>query len=1338
MASVQWELTSAKAQLRLVSQRLGHLQEKNDSRGSITRRDIATLLQQGNVGLARVKAQNLYQEDIQGDAFEVLEMHIGVILEHILELEHNSPSPPVIEAASSIIYASARLESRDLQLVRDLLVNRLGSDFARASAGNHDRCVSDRIVKDLSAPPPNATQIDAYLWNIAKAYGVQWQPDPLRQDIVGPLSEILNPQSSTVVDVAGLRRLCARGIPDEPATLRPRIWRVLLGTLPVLKASWSKEVSKQRESYYDLVRRLLEPFGNLPEPTTPLSSVDLSLIKVAKQLSGIPPDLFSGLQEEPESLTLCPLEDSAPDNVKVVCSNNLTARLQVIQKHRQSEPSGPSIPEIRLESDSPDDASEVSSAESRSSGSTILHPGSVFGAQVHEKHANALLRLLYLHSAVNPGNLSPHIPALLLPLYSVLNQEVEPEDLAHVEADTFWLFEAMVGEFSELEDEEGGNVWMRKFSERLNWADSDLRDNLFAKGLDPALPHYSYRWLAPLLTQTLPFASVIIVWDALFACQMRDRQNFKLEFLVDVCTAMLLRAKAALLRLGKSSEPKSPSLWTDEYAGVPPPSPLRPWELSDAFVQGVALLQHYPIQAAGGIDSILQTASELRQRREDEAKLAATSNLSLGDRLRQSVWKGFTNQQASPERSPSPSESSEEDQDASGNVTETQEVTNESGLTARLASTVWKGITNQTAMEPPPSPLSPLTPSHSPGREQRSSPVIVVDDTSESDVQEVTINETKLSTRLAATVWKGITNQTAMEPPPSPNDLSRPSTPAILDSPSIVVTEPAASTSKGWASSTSLWNYAEKLKESNAAATLSKVSSNWQAKALAGSWAIRKSGASVGESQQPQLSESLRHSDPPQNSWFRVNETKRTSVPESDRSGVYSPPARPAFFKPPRDTVMFTGNGSVVDVPSSPEMSPSSEGGIMHKTRSLQASLAALTRGSDTAPVAPATPQPRPKSGPRPLLLGSTSVVTTHNERPISRSENSTPLNGSGQWGDVMQARNNHGLHRDSLSSVSSLSPSDALTRGKMDYDSDSPAPVSRKVALNRRSISPMAPHARTGSIPASSKVPPVPHFRTGSTPHLSLSSSSGSSAALASPIITSPLRSPGWGQVHIPESPPAALDGLHMRTPSLASSVKTITPEEDTLEKTPSVDDLPLEPLVPARKFARRRTPPPPGDTSDSSVADFPRRSNRVRTKRNTRPPHLRLQQAHAVTERMTNSPSSLAVEWPAEEQEPAVTPRASSFPDADTSTSPRSPGRRLRKVSTEGRSPARQRKPSREGQETRLRKSSTEARMRKTSDVKKYRDSAADMGDDEGYDELLSAYSESEDSSRPMISDD
>lgn len=50
--------------------------------------------------------------------------------------------------------------------------------------------------------------------------------------------------------------------------------------------------------------------------------------------------------------------------------------------------------------------------------------------------------------------------------------------LSLTKADAFWLFEAMIGEFAELEDEEGGNLWMKKFGERLTWADSELAETL--------------------------------------------------------------------------------------------------------------------------------------------------------------------------------------------------------------------------------------------------------------------------------------------------------------------------------------------------------------------------------------------------------------------------------------------------------------------------------------------------------------------------------------------------------------------------------------------------------------------------------------------------------------------------------------------------------------------------------------------------------------------------------------------------------------------------------------------------------------------------------------------
>jgi hypothetical protein len=66
---------------------LGQLQERKDSEGQVTRKDIATLLQQGNVGIARAKAQHLIHEDVVGNLLEALEMHVGLILEHFSDIK---------------------------------------------------------------------------------------------------------------------------------------------------------------------------------------------------------------------------------------------------------------------------------------------------------------------------------------------------------------------------------------------------------------------------------------------------------------------------------------------------------------------------------------------------------------------------------------------------------------------------------------------------------------------------------------------------------------------------------------------------------------------------------------------------------------------------------------------------------------------------------------------------------------------------------------------------------------------------------------------------------------------------------------------------------------------------------------------------------------------------------------------------------------------------------------------------------------------------------------------------------------------------------------------------
>jgi len=221
------------------------------------------------------------------------------------------------------------------------------------------------------------------------------------------------------------------------------------------------------------VRRLLEPFSNLPPPTSPPAPLDAALTGAIKELFRVPAALFSGLQEEPESFDGCPLDPSAVDSVKIHCSANLDVRLRAINEDGNDSQG---LPEIHLDNevDMVPDISVISPGSHRT-----LFPSHPFNTgNAHPRHASALIRLLYIHSCLNPANHSPHMASLLIPLYSVLHREVESPDVAHVEADTFWLFESMVGEFADLEDEEGGNEWMRSFSDRLLWADPELSADL--------------------------------------------------------------------------------------------------------------------------------------------------------------------------------------------------------------------------------------------------------------------------------------------------------------------------------------------------------------------------------------------------------------------------------------------------------------------------------------------------------------------------------------------------------------------------------------------------------------------------------------------------------------------------------------------------------------------------------------------------------------------------------------------------------------------------------------------------------------------------------------------
>ncbi|KAF9483904.1 hypothetical protein BDN70DRAFT_873304 [Pholiota conissans] len=1204
---MKWDTATVKAQLRLASQRLGQVQAKHDSLANITYTDIATLIQRGNVSLAREKAEKLVMDEAYGDLLEELELQIGVVQEHIHELERRvPPSPIMLEATSSIIYSAPYIYTKDLDTVRMYLVQALGPDFARSAIGNRDHHVSRRVLEAIAAPIPSAFQLDAYMQDIAQRHGVTWTPDPPRQSNINILSELLDPEAGPNIDLTRLRKLCQYGIPDEPSWLRPRIWKLLLGTVPPVKASWKAEVTKQRDAYYDLVRRLLEP---LSRSTGDLASADETILEAYKELSGLPKSIFSLIEDEPELFRACPLNETAPEDVRIAYARVLETRLKALQKQEQYPSELSLMPEIRLETEEHNitpsislTSSDASTQEDLDTSTTLLPSRKRIFGTAHPQHCSALLRLVYLHNVINPGNFSYHTPSLLIPIYSVMLKEADEEELSHLEADTFWLLEALVAEFAGLEDEEG-NVWMKKFSDRVGWADFDYKTQLEASGLDPALPHYSYRWLMPILTHTIPLNALFLVWDALFSQPSRERSsNPKLDYLVDICTSMLIRAKNNLSRIGTVGHGFN-SLWQEELQ-----TSAVPDQAQDGFMESLSFLQRYNPQFVGGVERILQVASELAQRREQEAAYARQPSLSLGARF--SMWRGTASQSQNTVVSSSKQRKHTRDF-SDGNETETP-----SSVPSTLASTIsnkfWRGITNQSAMEdeypsapPSPAPSSPFA------EHFISSPPIISNGF-----------HTESSTN----------NQTS-----------------------------------------NIWGYAEKIKSSDTVASLSKVSTNWRAKALLGSW-------------------SLNGSTPPAASNIKEKEVQPRSVDiPSRRTSSLSFLSSPGLLSPPP-----------VPPKSSPHhgpspLSPPPSAGLLEKTKSLIAMRSPPTN--------------TPKSAPKPLLLAGSPIIsgqrkTIHPRSASATSVRSTP--DTDEWADVIRGKG-HSFHRDSQSSVSSLSPSDALGRipksNRTEYESDTSS--SRIVAINRRSISPMAPS-----------------FRVGNVRSMSRPSSRNSSAS---------------SDMHSPPLPPLLPSLVSKSSPlqessSIESQPIVIKPgfqdsedSETTSNEMPTLVRKPSWTLMGAGGDSENASP-----TSSASISSKP---SKLRSKRVVRPANLQIQ-PRVSAEQKSPSPSKLTVEWPSDDQESIKTPKASNFDSDDyVSVSPvpvRSP-RRTRKMSSNDQEKPRKSSIDTIMNEERPRKISTSNRTRKVSTgsrevPRSRRESAAEDGDDEGYDELLSAYESEE----------
>ena len=108
------------------------------------------------------------------ELYEILELYCELLLARAGLLEGPNMDPGLEEAILSIIYATPRVEVKELTTVRALLFEKYGREWATRATDDIDGNVSERVKRKLRVEPPGHELVDSYLKAIATTYDIPY------------------------------------------------------------------------------------------------------------------------------------------------------------------------------------------------------------------------------------------------------------------------------------------------------------------------------------------------------------------------------------------------------------------------------------------------------------------------------------------------------------------------------------------------------------------------------------------------------------------------------------------------------------------------------------------------------------------------------------------------------------------------------------------------------------------------------------------------------------------------------------------------------------------------------------------------------------------------------------------------------------------------------------------------------------------------------------------------------------------------------------------------------------------------------------------------------------
>ena len=110
------------------------------------------------------------------ELYEILELYCELLLARVGMLEAAELDEGLQEPVRGLIYASGRIEVKEVSAVAALLGGKWGKEFIKSAVEGEG--VAEKVVKKLKVTPPSEALVQGYLEEIAATYGVDWPPRP--------------------------------------------------------------------------------------------------------------------------------------------------------------------------------------------------------------------------------------------------------------------------------------------------------------------------------------------------------------------------------------------------------------------------------------------------------------------------------------------------------------------------------------------------------------------------------------------------------------------------------------------------------------------------------------------------------------------------------------------------------------------------------------------------------------------------------------------------------------------------------------------------------------------------------------------------------------------------------------------------------------------------------------------------------------------------------------------------------------------------------------------------------------------------------------------------------